>query len=583
MRLTYWDCEGSDSKPENDSGTGRVQGDPMTSRVRRSGRIALSLLLLLGASLAAWPTSQALAGQGIAAELGSSSAVLMDLSTGAVVKEIPLGGELFGGGPAFSPDGERAYIAVSGNGDGSESRGQLDVIDMASGSIIARVPVGVNPTGTSVSPDGHYVYVRNHSDIPGSGEGPGFLTEQGEYWSTLTVIDTRTNRVIARPAVPEGAGAVTFSPDNRYAYLPDSLLRFETETAKLATKTEPGSDLPGFTLPETYSSPAAVFGAKARIALFSTGGGLAAVNASTFKPSWSITEGDLAAAAPPDFIAAACQHPECITTSPDGAYTYMAIGRNYLGESPHVFEALHTDPERIYEEEQECPTCGGEVEENLIAVISDQSHKVVSEIPYGNGEAAGPGLSVSPDGGELYVTDAVNHDVHVIDTATDKVQATWPTGALEPTTLVPQPPERACGPAFLEVMKCAYKRGKNVVACGLALVELFPALRAVKVIKGLYKVGEFSKTMQPIYRLYNDVMKLRFRNGMTGAKLWESVRNASSITDVMERIAAALEGGVALGNDQYKRFAFDFAAVWGVDSCLAAFTPTDWQPVDQAP
>jgi len=83
-----------------------------------------------------------------------------------------------------------AYITNAGDNT-------VAVIDTATNTVVATIPVGVGPEGVAVTPDGSKVYVTNRGD------------------ATVSVIDTKTNEVIGSP-IP-----VSFSPFG-VAVTPDS-------------------------------------------------------------------------------------------------------------------------------------------------------------------------------------------------------------------------------------------------------------------------------------------------------------------------------------------------------------------------
>ena len=67
----------------------------------------------------------------------------------------------------------------------------MSVIDSATNKVVATVPVGSDPKGVAVNPDGHDAYVANNRS------------------GAISVIDTATNKVVATVLVggfPEAVG-----------------------------------------------------------------------------------------------------------------------------------------------------------------------------------------------------------------------------------------------------------------------------------------------------------------------------------------------------------------------------------------
>jgi YVTN family beta-propeller protein len=107
-----------------------------------------------------------------------------------VVATIPVGNNPLG--VAVTPDGAHAYVAnhVSDN---------VSVIDMATNMVVATVPVGTYPKGVAVTPDGKHAYVTN-------------ITSR-----TVSMIATATNTVVATVPVGANPTAVAVTPDGKHA------------------------------------------------------------------------------------------------------------------------------------------------------------------------------------------------------------------------------------------------------------------------------------------------------------------------------------------------------------------------------
>src|SRR5262252_3614707 len=95
-----------------------------------------------------------------------------------------------------STHAQNAYITNLGSNT-------VSVIDTASNSVSATIPVGASPFGVAVTPDGSKVYVA-HDSTPGA----------------VTVIDTATNTVVGLPIpVSVPAVGVAVAPDGSRVYI----------------------------------------------------------------------------------------------------------------------------------------------------------------------------------------------------------------------------------------------------------------------------------------------------------------------------------------------------------------------------
>jgi YVTN family beta-propeller protein len=83
----------------------------------------------------------------------------------------------------------------------SEDTGRLQVVDEATGKLLASVPVGHEPEGVDLSPDGKTAWVTSEGD------------------GTVTVVDTAANKPIKTLPVAERPRNTAFSPDGSRAYV----------------------------------------------------------------------------------------------------------------------------------------------------------------------------------------------------------------------------------------------------------------------------------------------------------------------------------------------------------------------------
>jgi YVTN family beta-propeller protein len=93
----------------------------------------------------------------------------------------------------LSTDG-RLFVA-------NEDSATATVIDLKSGKIIARVPVGKEPEGVRVAPGGQWVLVTNESD------------------NSISIIDAKTLKVVKSVTVGKRPRDIAFTPDGKTAYV----------------------------------------------------------------------------------------------------------------------------------------------------------------------------------------------------------------------------------------------------------------------------------------------------------------------------------------------------------------------------
>ena len=101
----------------------------------------------------------------------------------------------------------------------------VSVLDAASFSKVATIPVGRGPHNIQVSPDGRLAWVTTNGErrkLEAEQEHKGMpkrehegMTEAGQVW----VIDTATDQVVARVPVGRHPAHVVLTPDSRFAYV----------------------------------------------------------------------------------------------------------------------------------------------------------------------------------------------------------------------------------------------------------------------------------------------------------------------------------------------------------------------------
>jgi len=138
----------------------------------------------------------------------TSSALVVDLEKGQVTKTYPAG---FHPDIALSADGRRLYLAYDAvNFERTEEKGVLDVIDTATGDLIARVDnpnrwlaIGKLYDSTmAISKDGRWLFVYK-------------MSKDGAFYG-LAVFDTTTNRFLPDTISLPMCEAALLSPSQRF-------------------------------------------------------------------------------------------------------------------------------------------------------------------------------------------------------------------------------------------------------------------------------------------------------------------------------------------------------------------------------
>jgi YVTN family beta-propeller protein len=119
---------------------------------------------------------------------------VIDTATNTVVATVPVGSFPFG--VAITPDGTHAYVT-------NQDSHTVSVIDTATNTVVATVPVGTEsaPREVAITPDGTHAYVTNI------------------FANTVSVIATATNTVVATVPVGSAPDGVAIMPDGTHAYV----------------------------------------------------------------------------------------------------------------------------------------------------------------------------------------------------------------------------------------------------------------------------------------------------------------------------------------------------------------------------
>src|SRR5262249_31134555 len=133
------------------------------------------------------------------ANAGTNSVAVLDTASNTVVATIPVGFQPFG--VAVHPSGARVYVTNSGLvGPLGHT---VSVIHTAARTVVGEVAVGLSPAGVAVNPAGTRVYVANFAD------------------DTISVIDAASNQVTGTVRLPAGTGpvGVALKPDGSRVYV----------------------------------------------------------------------------------------------------------------------------------------------------------------------------------------------------------------------------------------------------------------------------------------------------------------------------------------------------------------------------
>lgn len=284
----------------------------------------------------------------------------------------------------------RAYVS-------NFSSNNISVIDTATNAVLATVPVGENPGGVAVSPDGGRIYVPNTNS------------------NNVSVIDSITNTVTATIAVGTVPSGVTFNPAGSRAYVAnsgtDNVSVIDTASNAVIASI-PVRDWP------------------ANLVVNAAGNRLYVANYLSNTVTVISTETNSVVAT----VNGLGTRPRGIAINPFGTRLYVPNGESKsvsvidtesnsvvatvpVGTSPAAV-AINATGDRVYV---------ANYSSNTVSVIDTSTNLVVAVVPVGRGPH---GVATSPDGSRVFVANRDSGNISVISAVTNTVISTAPAGSL---------------------------------------------------------------------------------------------------------------------------------------------------------
>jgi len=157
---------------------------------------------------------------------------IIDITTNTVKATVPVREWPFG--VAVNPAGTKVYVTTTYGEDKdgvTDLKGVVSVIDTATNTVTATVPVGEWPRGVAVSPDGKTVYAVDSGKYP-------------DYTRSVSVIDAATNTVKAMVPVGNHPEGVAINPTGTKVYVASSNVYIIDTATNTVTATVPVGDYP---------------------------------------------------------------------------------------------------------------------------------------------------------------------------------------------------------------------------------------------------------------------------------------------------------------------------------------------------
>jgi gliding motility-associated-like protein len=269
-----------------------------------------------------------------------------------------------------------------------------------SNMVTATIPVGVQPAGIALSPDGNTVYVTNFSD------------------NTVSVINAKTNKVIATIPVGNGPWGMAVSPDDSHVYVTNN----EANTVSVIT-----------TATNTVSATIPVGSVPQGICINPGGSFIYVANANSSVSVINTQTNQVVA------TISLSLNPTSLCISPDGSRLYVLDGLSAVGASTGDISVINTATNTVLSTITVAKLSTGiaitpdgntiyvaNYLQNAVSEINISNNSITTSFPVGSDPV---GIAVSPDGSLVYVTNEGSGTVSVISTGFDRVISTIPVGS----------------------------------------------------------------------------------------------------------------------------------------------------------
>ncbi len=120
-------------------------------------------------------------------------------------------------GIAITPDGNTAYVTNFGSNNFCPFGTTVSAVDLNSNTVVATIPIGIQPSGIAITPDGRYAYASSYNTLY---MDPMNFTGLTAGKGTVSIIDIATNTLLPRTIeVGQSPANIAISSDGHFAYV----------------------------------------------------------------------------------------------------------------------------------------------------------------------------------------------------------------------------------------------------------------------------------------------------------------------------------------------------------------------------